>query len=41
MITDNADESMNKDYDANNVKALEVLFPVLNEFIFEGWINKI
>ena len=41
VITDNADEKMDDDYNANNVKALEVLFPVLNEFIFEGWINKI
>jgi len=41
VITDNANESMDNDYNANNVKALEVLFPVLNEFIFEGWINRI
>ena len=41
MITDNDDESMNDDFDTNCEKALEVLFPVLNEFIFEGWINKI
>ena len=41
VITDNADEKMDDDYNANNVKALEVLFPVLNEFIFEGWINRI
>jgi len=41
VITDNADEKMNNDYKANNRKALEIMFPVLNEFIFEGWINKI
>jgi len=41
VITDNADKSMDKDYNANNVKALKVMFPVLNEFIFEGWINRI
>jgi hypothetical protein len=32
---------MNDDFNANCEKALEVLFPVLNEFIFEGWINRI
>jgi adenosylhomocysteine nucleosidase len=41
VITDNADKSMDKDYNANNVKALKVMFPVLNKFIFEGWIKKI
>jgi len=41
VITDNADEDMNDDYNANNVKALEVMFPILNKFIFEGWINRI
>ena len=41
VITDNADEKMNDDYNANNKKALEIMFPVLNKFIFEGWINKI
>lgn len=41
VITDNAGEGMNEDYDANNIKALEIMFPVLNKFIFEGWINKI
>jgi len=41
VITDNADESMNDDFDANCEKALEVLFPILNEFIFKGWINRI
>ena len=40
-ITDNADEGMNADYNANNKKALEIMFPVLAKFIFEGWINKI
>ena len=41
VITDNADEDMNVDYNANNKKALEIMFPILNEFLFEGWINKI
>ena len=41
VITDNADECMNDDYEANNKKALEIMFPVLKKFIFEGWINKI
>jgi len=41
VITDYADENMNNDFDANCVKALEVMCPVLNQFIFEGWINKI
>jgi len=41
VITDNADEKMDDDYNANNIKALEIMFPVLNEFLFEGWINKI
>jgi adenosylhomocysteine nucleosidase len=41
VITDNADEGMNDDYNANNKKALEIMFPVLAKFIFEGWINKI
>jgi adenosylhomocysteine nucleosidase len=41
VITDNADESMNDDFDANCEKALEIMFPVLNKFIFEGWINRI
>jgi adenosylhomocysteine nucleosidase len=41
VITDNADEGMNDDYNENNIKALEIMFPVLNKFIFEGWINKI
>ena len=41
VITDYADEDMNEDYNANNKKALEIMFPVLAKFIFEGWINKI
>jgi adenosylhomocysteine nucleosidase len=41
VIVDFADESMNDDFNANCQKALEVMFPVLNEFIFEGWINRI
>ena len=41
VITDKADKSMDNDYNANNVKALGIMFPVLNKFIFEGWIKKI
>jgi len=41
VITDNADEDMNVDYEANNIKTLEIMFPVLTKFIFGGWINKI
>ncbi len=41
VITDNADEDMNVDYNANNIKALEIMFPILNKFLFEGWLNKI
>jgi len=41
VITDNADEDMNDDFNTNWEKTLEIMFPVLNEFIFEGWINKI
>ena len=41
VITDYADEHMLKAYISNRKKALEVMFPVLNIFIFEGWINKI
>jgi adenosylhomocysteine nucleosidase len=41
VITDNADEKMDDDFNANCEKALEIMFSVLNKFIFEGWINKI
>jgi len=41
VMTDNADERMDDDYNANNKKALEIMFPILNKFIFKGWINKI
>ena len=41
VITDNANEGMDEDYNANNKKALEIMFPVLAKFIFEGWIKKI
>ena len=40
-ITDNADEDMNDDFNVNCEKALVIMFPVLNKFIFEGWVNKI
>ena len=41
VITDNADEDMIKHYNSNRKKALEIMFPILNKFIFKGWINKI
>ncbi len=41
VITDNADEHMNDNFNINSKKALEIMFLVLNEFIFEGWINRI
>ncbi len=41
VITDNADEHMNDDYEENNKNALEIMFPVMAKFLFEGWINKI
>lgn len=41
VITDNADEGMDEDYNANNKNALEIMFPVLAKFIFEGWVNKV
>jgi len=41
VITDNADEHMIENYDSNRKKALEIMFPVLNKFILEGWIKKI
>lgn len=41
VITDNADEDMNDDFNANWGKALEIMYKALNKFIFEGWINKI
>ncbi|TFB07935.1 hypothetical protein E3V08_06275 [Candidatus Atribacteria bacterium MT.SAG.1] len=41
VITDNADEHMIENYNSNRKNALEILFPVLNKFIFGGWINKI
>ena len=41
MITDNADEEMEDDLNANWGKALEIMYKPLNKFIFEGWVNKI
>ncbi len=41
VITDNADEEMENNLNANWKKALEIMYKVLNKFIFEGWINKI
>ena len=41
VITDNAGEDMKDNLNANCEKALEIMFPVLNKFIFEGWVNKI
>lgn len=41
VITDNADEEVEDDLNANWGKALEIMFKALNKFIFEGWVNKI
>jgi adenosylhomocysteine nucleosidase len=41
VITDHADEEMEDNLNANWGKALEIMFPVLKKFIFEGWITKI
>jgi len=41
VITDNAGEEIKDNLNANWGKALEIMFKVLNKFIFEGWVNKI
>jgi len=41
VITDNADEEMENNLNANWKKALEIMYKALNKFIFKGWINKI
>ena len=41
VITNNANEEMNDDFNANCEKALEIMFRALNKFIFEAWVNKI
>ena len=41
VVTDYADKKMNLALEANREKALEIMFPVLAKFIFEGWIKKI
>ncbi len=41
VITDNADEEMEDNLNANWEKALEIMYKALNKFIFEGWVNKI
>ncbi|MCG2821232.1 MAG: 5'-methylthioadenosine/S-adenosylhomocysteine nucleosidase [Candidatus Atribacteria bacterium] len=41
VITDNADEEMENDLNANWGKALEIMNKALNKFIVEGWVNKI
>ena len=41
VITDNADEEMNDDFNVYFEKAIEIMVPVLNKYIFEGWVNKI
>ena len=40
VIADNANEGMNDDFNANCEKALEIMVPVLNKFIFEDYVNK-
>jgi len=41
VITDNADEEMEDNLNANWKKALEIMYKALEKFIFEGWVNKI
>jgi len=41
VITDNADEEMENNLNANWKKALEIMYKALKKFIFEGWVNKI
>ncbi|HAJ32205.1 MAG TPA: hypothetical protein DCK79_02360 [Candidatus Atribacteria bacterium] len=41
VITDNANEEMKDNLNANWEKTLEIMFTALNKFIFEGWVNKI
>ena len=40
IIVDEADEDMDGSFDKNCQPALQKLFPVLNEFVFGGWIQK-
>lgn len=41
VISDNATEEMSKEFNANWEKALKILYPVLEEFLFEGWLFRI
>jgi adenosylhomocysteine nucleosidase len=41
VITDNADEEMEDNLNANWEKALEIMYKALYKFIFKGWVNKI
>ena len=41
VVTDNADEEMEDNLNANWEKALEIMYKALNKFIFKGWVNKI
>lgn len=41
VITDNADEEMENNLNANWGKTLEIMYKALDEFIFGGWIKKI
>ena len=41
VISDLADENMENSFDKHCSPALQKLFPVLREFIFNGWINKL
>ena len=38
VITDNANEEMFKEYTNNSEKALSILYPILEEFIYGGWL---
>lgn len=41
VITDRASEEMSKELKTNWKKALKVLFPVVGEFLFGGWLLRI
>jgi len=41
VITDNAEEEMEDELNANWGKALEIRYKALNKFIFEGRVNTI
>ncbi len=40
VIVDEADENMYDSFDTNCKSALQIIFPVVEEFIFGGWLKK-